>query len=67
MLIPPKPWSAPNIGGYLSNQSLIMRVRGSTMQINQLFSQHKQGKLSQVCNPLQHATHIASLTPLLQL
>ena len=48
MLIPPKPWSAPNIGGYLSNQSLIMRVRGSTLQINQLFSQHRQGKLSQV-------------------
>ncbi|KAL3133849.1 hypothetical protein ABBQ32_008318 [Trebouxia sp. C0010 RCD-2024] len=52
MLIPPKPWSAPNIGGYLSNQSLIMRVRGSTMQINQLFSQHKQGKLSQVYEAL---------------
>ena len=54
MLIPPKPWSAPNIGGYLSNQSLIMRVRGSTMQINQLFTQHRQGKLSQVRTPLPH-------------
>ena len=55
MLIPPKPWSAPNIGGYLSNQSLIMRVRGSTMQINQLFAQHKQGKLSQVRNAFMHS------------
>ena len=54
MLIPPKPWSAPNIGGYLSNQSLIMRVRGSTMQINQLFTQHRQGKLSQVRTALPH-------------
>ncbi len=60
MLIPPKPWSAPNIGGYLSNQSLIMRVRGSTMQINQLFAQHRQGKLSQVCT--LSCSFLASLT-----
>lgn len=48
MVIPPKPWAAPNIGGHLSHQSLIMRVRGSTMQINQLFRQHREGGLSQV-------------------
>lgn len=63
MLIPPKPWSAPNIGGYLSNQSLIMRVRGSTMQINQLFAQHREGKLSQVCT-LSLPSCIPSLLPL---
>jgi len=52
MLIPPKPWVAPNIGGHISHQSMMMRVRGSAAQVNQLFAQHKAGKLGQVS---QHA------------
>ena len=48
MLIPPKPWVAPNIGGHISQQSLMMRVRGSAAQVNQLFAKHKDGKLEQV-------------------
>ena len=52
MLIPPKPWVAPNIGGHISHQSMMMRVRGSAAQVNQLFAAHKDGKLEQVS---QHA------------
>ena len=48
MLIPPRPWIAPNNGGYLTHQALIMRIRGSGMQLDELFQQHKQGKLKQV-------------------
>ncbi len=52
MLIPPKPWVAPNIGGHISHQTMMMRVRGSAAQVNQLFAKHKDGKLEQVS---QHA------------
>ena len=51
MLIPPRPWVAPNIGGHISNPALIMRMRGSKRQMQQLFRQHHAGKLSQVSRP----------------
>lgn len=52
MLIPPKPWVAPNIGGHISHQSMMMRVRGSAAQVNQLFAAHKDGKLEQIYEAL---------------
>ena len=48
MLIPPRPWVAPRIGGHISNPALIMRVRGSKKQVDQLYAQHYAGKLTQV-------------------
>ncbi|DBB17271.1 TPA: hypothetical protein ACH3X3_014319 [Trebouxia sp. C0006] len=50
MLIPPKPWVAPNIGGHISHKTMMMRVRGSAAQVNQLFAKHREGKLEQVMN-----------------
>ena len=48
MVIPPRDWVAPNIGGYLSQQPLIMRTRGASAQTSHLMEQHTQGKMQRV-------------------
>lgn len=44
MLVPPRPWTAYNSGGYLRPRGLVMRVRGSRLQLEAL----KKGDLSEV-------------------
>ena len=54
MVIPPKPWTGPTTGGYLSHQALIMRVRGSDTQVQHLFEADRAGHLKQVCTAPAH-------------
>ncbi|KAF6004355.1 hypothetical protein F1559_000697 [Cyanidiococcus yangmingshanensis] len=44
MIVPPRPWTAYNRGGYLRPRGLVMRIRGSRLQLEAL----KKGDLSEV-------------------
>lgn len=48
MVIPPRDWTSPRNGGYLSQQPPIMRVRGGKQQIEHLWAQHDAGSMNQV-------------------
>lgn len=56
MVIPPREWLDPGNGGYLSQQPLIMRVRGGTEQRKSLWRQHAEGKMQTVRNITYVAT-----------
>ena len=65
MVIPPREWVAPNIGGYLSQQPFIMRTRGSAAQSRHVMEQHRQGKMQRVrswCNLVCHAINTDDLS-----
>jgi DNA-directed RNA polymerase len=44
MLVPPRPWTSYNCGGYLRSRNLVMRIRGSRLQLEAL----KKSDLSEV-------------------
>ncbi|KAF9909528.1 DNA-directed RNA polymerase [Lobosporangium transversale] len=52
MLVHPRPWLAYNDGGYLTAQSIIMRIRHCPQQLDYLKKAHEEGLLFRVYNGL---------------